>query len=127
MRSATSVSTFRAKRNGCIRSSALAAHVLGFTDAAGHGVTGVEGAFDSRLIDKATRGEPLALSIDARVQGVLESELGSAVANLEAHRRRGDHPRRPHRRSAAMTSLPTFNPNKLVAREYGGAAQCGDA
>jgi cell division protein FtsI (penicillin-binding protein 3) len=57
----------------------LAAHVLGFTNAEGHGVTGVEGAFDQRLIDKATRGQPLALSIDARVQGVLESELSSAV------------------------------------------------
>src|SRR3546814_14963915 len=32
----------------------LAAHVLGFINADGHGVTGVEGAFDQRLIDKAT-------------------------------------------------------------------------
>ena len=46
----------------------LAAHVLGFINADGHGVTGVEGAFDQRLIDEATRGEPLALSIDARVR-----------------------------------------------------------
>jgi cell division protein FtsI (penicillin-binding protein 3) len=92
----------------------LAAHVLGFTDAAGHGVTGVEGAFDSRLIDKATRGEPLALSIDARVQGVLESELGSAVANLEAIGGAGIILDVHTGEIAAMTSLPTFNPNKLL-------------
>ena len=92
----------------------LAAHVLGFTDAAGHGVTGAEGAFDSRLIDKATRGEPLALSIDARVQGVLESELGSAVANLEAIGGAGIILDVHTGEIAAMTSLPTYNPNKLV-------------
>src|SRR3546814_10483276 len=62
----------------------LAAHVLGFTNAEGQGVTGVEGAFEDRLTNAATRGQPLALSIDARVQGVLESELGNAVTNLEA-------------------------------------------
>src|SRR3546814_5279650 len=39
----------------------LAAHVLGFTNAAGHGVTGVAGAFDDRLTNAATRGQPLAL------------------------------------------------------------------
>ncbi len=93
----------------------LAAHVLGFTNAEGHGVTGVEGAFDHRLIDKAMRSEPLALSIDARVQGVLESELGSAVANLEAIGGAGIILDVHTGEIAAMTSLPTYNPNKLLA------------
>ena len=91
----------------------LAAHVLGFTNADGHGVTGIEGAFDQRLTDKATRGDPLALSIDARVQGVLESELGSAVANLEALGGAGIILDVHTGEIAAMTSLPTYNPNKL--------------
>ncbi|HEV2599272.1 penicillin-binding protein 2 [Sphingopyxis sp.] len=95
----------------------LAAHVLGFTDAEGHGVTGVEGAFDQRLIDKATRGDPLALSIDARVQGVLESELGAAVANLEAIGGAGVILDVHTGEVAAMTSLPTFNPNKLTGSD----------
>lgn len=95
----------------------LAAHVLGFTDAEGHGVTGVEGAFDQRLIDKATRGDPLALSIDARVQGVLESELGTAVANLEAIGGAGVILDVHTGEIAAMTSLPTFNPNKLTGSD----------
>ncbi|MBA3941264.1 MAG: peptidoglycan glycosyltransferase [Sphingopyxis sp.] len=93
----------------------LAAHVLGFTDAAGHGVTGVEAAYDGRLIDKATRGDPLALSIDARVQGVLESELGNAVTNLEALGGAGIILDVHTGEVLAMTSLPTYNPNKLLA------------
>ncbi len=95
----------------------LAAHVLGFTNAEGHGVTGVEGAFDQRLIDKATRGEPLALSIDARVQGVLESELSAAVANLEAIGGAGVILDVHTGEVAAMTSLPTYNPNKLTGSD----------
>ncbi|MGL3819511.1 peptidoglycan D,D-transpeptidase FtsI family protein [Sphingopyxis sp. R3-92] len=92
----------------------LAAHVLGFLNADGHGVTGVEGAFDQRLIDKATRGEPLALSIDTRVQGVLESELSNAVTNLEAIGGAGIILDVHTGEVVAMTSLPTFNPNKLT-------------
>ena len=95
----------------------LAAHVLGFTNAEGHGVTGVEGALDQRLIDKATRGQPLALSIDARVQGVLESELSSAVTNLEAIGGAGIILDVHTGEVAAMTSLPTFNPNKLTGSD----------
>ena len=95
----------------------LAAHVLGFTNAEGHGVTGVEGAFDQRLTDKATRGQPLALSIDARVQGVLESELSAAVANLEAIGGAGVILDVHTGEVAAMTSLPTFNPNKLTGSD----------
>lgn len=93
----------------------LAAHVLGFIDADGHGVTGVEGAFDKRLTADATRGQPLELSIDARVQGVLESELGSAVTNLEAVGGAGIILDVRTGEVLAMTSLPTYNPNKLVA------------
>ncbi|PZQ21726.1 MAG: peptidoglycan glycosyltransferase [Sphingopyxis macrogoltabida] len=95
----------------------LAAHVLGFTNAEGHGVTGVEGAFDQRLIDKATRGQPMALSIDARVQGVLESELAHAVTNLEAIGGAGIILDVHTGEVMAMTSLPTFNPNKLAGSD----------
>lgn len=92
----------------------LAAHVLGFTNSAGLGVTGMEGAFDARLTDVATRGQPLALSIDTRVQGILESELGSAVTNLEAVGGAGIILDAHSGEVLAMTSLPTYNPNKLL-------------
>ncbi|WP_447763703.1 peptidoglycan D,D-transpeptidase FtsI family protein [Sphingopyxis panaciterrae] len=95
----------------------LAAHVLGFINAEGHGVTGVEGAFEDRLVNKATRGEPMALSIDARVQGVLESELGNAVTNLEAIGGAGVILDVHSGEVLAMASLPTFNPNKLTGSD----------
>ena len=95
----------------------LAAHVLGFINADGQGVTGVEGAFEQRLTDKATRGEPLALSIDARVQAVLESELSNAVTNLEARGGAGVILDVHSGEVLAMTSLPTFNPNKLTGSD----------
>jgi cell division protein FtsI (penicillin-binding protein 3) len=91
----------------------LASHVLGFTNADGRGVMGIEGAFDARLRDATTRGEPLALSIDARVQAVLESELGSAVANLEAIGGAGVILDANSGEIVAMASLPTFNSNKV--------------
>jgi cell division protein FtsI (penicillin-binding protein 3) len=91
----------------------LASHVLGFTNADGRGVMGIEGAFNDRLSDPATRGEPLALSVDARVQAVLESELGSAVANLEAVGGAGVILDANSGEILAMTSLPTFNSNKV--------------
>lgn len=98
----------------------LAAQVLGFTDAEGRGVIGVEGAFDKQLTDKATRGDPLALSIDSRVQGVLESELSNAVINLEAIGGAGIILDVHTGEVLAMTSLPTFNPNKLGAGDAAG-------
>ena len=95
----------------------LAAHTLGFLNAEGQGVTGMEGAFNDRLTDAATRGQPLALSVDARVQGVLESELGSAVTNLEAIGGAGIILDVHTGEVLAMASLPTFNPNKLTGSD----------
>ena len=91
----------------------LASHILGFANADGRGVMGIEGAFDDRLSDSARRGEPLALSIDARVQGILESELGSAVSNLEAIGGAGVILDANSGEILAMASLPTFNINKV--------------
>ena len=89
----------------------LAAHVLGYTDIDGHGVAGMERAFDKYLSDAATRGQPLTLSIDSRVQQALEHELmtamtkfsaiGAAAVVMDVHT--GE--------VLAMTSLPEVNPN----------------
>ena len=56
----------------------LAAHVLGYTDIDGHGVAGMERAFDSYLSDPRTRGTPLVLSIDSRIQQALEAGARAA-------------------------------------------------
>src|SRR4029078_7390339 len=62
----------------------LAAHVLGFTNLDGVGEAGVERAFDGRLVSQDTRGTPLQLSIDARVQQALEAVLNTAMAKFSA-------------------------------------------
>lgn len=94
--------------------ASLAAHVLGYTDADGQGVGGIEGAFNDELMDDTTRGQAFALSIDARVQGVLESELSAAVTNLEALGGAGIILDVHSGELLAMTSLPTYNPNKFA-------------
>ena len=63
---------------------ASATHVLGVTDTGGQGITGAELAFNSEIREAGADGEPFALSIDLRVQGVLENELARAVADSQA-------------------------------------------
>ncbi len=93
----------------------LAAHVLGFTGADHRGVIGVEKAFDERLSDPALRGDPLVLSIDSRVQATLESELYTAMVNLEAQGAAGIVLDVNSGEVIGMASLPVFNPNKIVS------------
>jgi cell division protein FtsI (penicillin-binding protein 3) len=89
----------------------LAAHVLGFTGIDGHGGGGAERAFDKQLLDPATRGQPVVLSIDSRVQQALETELGAAMQHFSAIGAAGVVMDVHTGEVLAMTSLPTFNPN----------------
>ena len=91
--------------------TSLAAHVIGYTDIDGHGVAGMERAFDQRLADHATRGEPLALSIDSRVQQALEHELLDAMTHFSAIGAAGVVMDIHTGEVLAMTSLPQLNPN----------------
>jgi cell division protein FtsI (penicillin-binding protein 3) len=93
--------------------STMAAHILGFLDAAGGGVSGMEKVLDRRLTDPAKRGAPVALSIDARVQAALENELGRAMTDLQARGAAGVILDVRTGEVLAMTSLPSFNPNAL--------------
>lgn len=94
---------------------ALAAHVLGFANIDGHGVMGAEAAFDDRLMAQDARGTPLPLSIDMRVQAALELELADAVTKLEARGGAGVVLDVQTGEVLGMTSLPTFNPNRVSA------------
>src|SRR5688572_540291 len=64
--------------------TALAAHVLGYTDVDGNGSAGIERAFNDRLRDPAQRGTPLTLSISGRIQQALEHELAAAMTEFSA-------------------------------------------
>jgi cell division protein FtsI (penicillin-binding protein 3) len=91
--------------------TSLAAHVVGYTDVDGHGVAGMERAFDNYLADPAKRGQPLTLSIDSRVQQALEHELLDATTTYSAIGAAGVVLDIHTGEVLALTSLPQLNPN----------------
>ncbi|MBI0476546.1 penicillin-binding protein 2 [Sphingomonas sp. MA1305] len=93
--------------------STLAAHALGFLSTDGHGMSGMERVLDERLLDPAKAGQPVALSIDTRVQAALESELGRAMTTFSAHAAGGIVLDVHTGEVISMVSLPTFNPNRV--------------
>jgi len=93
--------------------STLAAHVLGYIDSTGHGRYGMERVLDAQLSDPAKRGQPVALSLDLRVQAALENELGTAMTQLQARGAAGVILDVQTGEVIAMTSLPAFNPNAI--------------
>ena len=88
----------------------LAAHVLGFTDLDGHGIGGVEMSLEEKL---RGRSEPVALSIDVRVQNVLTDALGQAMTEFSAIGAAGLVMDVRNGEVLAMASLPAFDPNRL--------------
>jgi cell division protein FtsI (penicillin-binding protein 3) len=90
---------------------ALAAHVLGWTDQDGKAVTGMELALNDRLLDPARRNQPVALSIDSRVQAAMESELHNAIVTYSAIGGTGLVLDVHTGEIIAMASLPSFDPN----------------
>ena len=90
----------------------LAAHVLGYVDGEGVGHVGMEQVLDKRLTDPALRGTPAVLSIDMRVQGALEDELGRGMLESEAKGAAGIVLDVDTGEVIALASLPSFNPNR---------------
>ena len=91
--------------------TSLAAHVIGYTDIDGRGTAGIERAFDERLSDAASRGEPVMLSINSRLQQALEHELLDAMTTFSAIGAAGIVMDMHTGEILAMTSLPQLNPN----------------
>lgn len=98
--------------------STMAAHALGYigptaSDPRIRGRAGLERAFEDRLTDPRRRGQPVTLSIDARVQAAMESELGRAMVAFKAKDATGVVLDVNTGEIIAMVSLPVYNPNKL--------------
>ena len=93
----------------------LAAHVLGYVDEDGKGHVGMEAALNDQLIDPSRRGTPVALSIDARVQGALEDELNRGMRSVSAAGAAGIVLDVDTGEVMALASLPEFDPNKIDA------------
>jgi cell division protein FtsI (penicillin-binding protein 3) len=87
----------------------LASHVIGMTDLDNKGIAGVEKTFEAEL---RRRREPLVLSIDARVQSVLQEELAATIKKFSAVGATGIMMDVNTGEIVAMASLPDFDPNK---------------
>lgn len=100
--------------------SSMAAHAIGFLDANGVGVSGMERTLESALTNPIERSTPIALSLDSRAQAAFESELGNAMLSFKAKGAAGVMLDVHTGEVIAMVSFPAYNPNKV-----GGASQDG--
>jgi len=87
----------------------LAAHVLGLTNVDGRGIAGLEKQYDQVL---RVGSEPVALSIDIRMQAVLREEMLAAVREFKAIGAAGLVLDSETGEITAMVSLPDYDPNE---------------
>ncbi len=95
----------------------LAAHILGYVAADGHGRVGMESVLDEHLLDPSRRGESAALSIDVRVQGALEDELRRGMLAVNAMGAAGIVLDVDTGEVMALASLPEFDPNHVTEED----------
>ena len=93
--------------------STMAAHALGYLSVDGKGMSGMERVLDERLSNPALANQPVALSLDSRVQAAMESELGHAMVNFQARSAAGVVLDVATGEVISLVSLPTFNPNRV--------------
>jgi cell division protein FtsI (penicillin-binding protein 3) len=90
----------------------LAAHLVGYSDTGGAGLQGAEKALQAELRARAVGNEPVALSIDVRVQAAMEEELERAVAQFHPKGAVGLVTNVHTGEIIAMASWPEFDPNR---------------
>ena len=88
-----------------------AAHLIGFSDSAGHGLAGAERALDASVRQGASAGLQTALALDLRVQAALEDELNKAMAAHQALAAVGVVTDVHTGEILGLVSLPDFDPN----------------
>jgi cell division protein FtsI (penicillin-binding protein 3) len=94
---------------------AQGAHLIGFTDSGGAGLAGAERALDPQIREAADGGGQVALAMDLRVQGALDSELRKGLAEFSAKAAVGVVTDIQTGEVLALSSLPDFDPNAAGA------------
>jgi cell division protein FtsI (penicillin-binding protein 3) len=89
----------------------LLSHVLGYVDIDNRGIAGIEKRMEERLTDSHLNQEPLALSLDIRVQHILRYEMQRAIKEFQAIGAAGVVMDARTGQIVAMSSLPDFDPN----------------
>lgn len=89
-----------------------AAHIIGFSDAGGEGLSGAEAAFNDDIRAQARGGATVPLSIDLRVQGALEDELWKAVTEFKPKGAVALVTDVHTGEILGLSSWPVFDPNK---------------
>ncbi|MDO1559745.1 penicillin-binding protein 2 [Brevundimonas sp. 2R-24] len=90
-----------------------AAHLIGFSDTGGRGLAGAEKAFDEQIRAAGRDGQAFPLSVDLRIQAVLESELAAAAMDQQAIGGVGIVTNARTGEILAMASWPSFDPNHI--------------
>lgn len=90
---------------------ATAAHLIGFSDRGGQGLAGAEKAFNDELRAQGGVGGPVELSIDLRIQGVLEEEVTAVGLDQQAKGVVGLVTDVHTGEILALTSWPDFDPS----------------
>lgn len=88
-----------------------ASHVLGYVSVDNHGLAGLERGIEDMVIERRNKGGLVELSLDLRVQHVLEDELSSAMASYRAKAAAGVVLDVNSGEVLALSSLPDFDPN----------------
>lgn len=98
---------FQAEDKRIYPSQNLTAHLIGYTDVDGSGISGIEKAYNRELAEGDT---PVTLTIDLRIQHLLHRELSAAMEKFTAKAAIGAVMDVNTGEIIAMVSLPDFSP-----------------
>ncbi|MGB1088649.1 MAG: peptidoglycan D,D-transpeptidase FtsI family protein [Alphaproteobacteria bacterium] len=91
---------------------ALASHVLGFVNVDDEGLEGIERSMNGELKARGSKGAPLSLSLDIRVQHAVRAELQHSMKTFSAKGAAGVVMDVNTGEVVALVSLPDFDPNR---------------
>ncbi len=107
--------TFEPEQHRLYPLGTTAAHLIGFADTGGEGLSGAERALNDTVRRGASAHQSVPLSIDLRVQAALEDEVGKAAQQFGAKGAVGIVTNVHTGEILGMASYPTFDPNQAGA------------